>query len=48
MATCTWGARVVAPSTGRVMEVLTDQPGVQFYTGNFLNGTFKGHGDRLT
>jgi aldose 1-epimerase len=38
------GARVVAPSTGRVMEVLTDQPGVQFYTGNFLNGTFKGHG----
>lgn len=40
------GARVVAPSTGRVMEVLTDQPGVQFYTGNFLNGTFKGHGDQ--
>jgi aldose 1-epimerase len=38
------GARVVAPATGRVMEVLTDQPGVQFYTGNFLNGTFKGHG----
>lgn len=30
------------PSTGRVMEVLTDQPGVQFYTGNFLDGTLKG------
>ncbi len=40
------GARVVAPASGRVMEVLTDQPGVQFYTGNFLNGTFRGHGGR--
>ena len=24
------------------MEVLTDQPGLQFYSGNFLNGTIKG------
>lgn len=40
------GAKVVAPSSGRVMEVLTDQPGVQFYTGNFLDATFNGHGDR--
>lgn len=31
-------ARVEEPTTGRVMEVLTDQPGVQFYSGNFLDG----------
>jgi aldose 1-epimerase len=35
-------ARVSEPSTGRVMEVYTDQPGVQFYTGNFLDGTITG------
>ncbi len=29
-------ARVAAPASGRSMEVWTDQPGVQFYTGNFL------------
>jgi aldose 1-epimerase len=29
-------ARVVAPSSGRVLEVWTTEPGVQFYTGNFL------------
>lgn len=32
------GAEVHEPSTGRVMEMLTTQPGVQFYTGNFLSG----------
>jgi aldose 1-epimerase len=38
-------ARVVEPVSGRVMEVFTDQPGVQFYTGNFLDGTLTGkHG----
>lgn len=37
-------ARVVDPGSGRVMEVSTTQPGVQFYTGNFLNGTDKGGG----
>jgi aldose 1-epimerase len=37
-------ARVVDPSSGRVMEVLTTQPGVQFYTGNHLDGTIKGKG----
>lgn len=31
-------ATVVDPETGRVMTVSTDQPGIQFYTGNFLNG----------
>lgn len=35
-------ARVEDPSTGRVLEVLTDQPGVQFYSGNFLDGTIHG------
>ncbi|HVL26202.1 MAG TPA: aldose epimerase family protein [Thermomicrobiales bacterium] len=35
-------ARVVEPTTGRVMEVSTTEPGVQFYTGNFLDGTFAG------
>ena len=32
-------ARVVEPTTGRVMEVWSDQPGIQFYSGNFLDGT---------
>ncbi len=41
----TLAARVYEPSTGRVMEVSTTQPGVQFYTGNFLDGTVTGkHG----
>lgn len=39
-------ATVYDPSTGRFMEVFTDQPGVQFYCGNFLNGTLKGHGGK--
>ncbi|HPC25913.1 MAG TPA: hypothetical protein PK410_00130 [Paludibacteraceae bacterium] len=30
------------PSTGIQMRVITDQPGVQFYGGNFLNGTERG------
>ncbi len=35
-------ARVEEKTTGRILEVLTDQPGVQFYTGNFLDGSVKG------
>ncbi|UAK26654.1 galactose mutarotase [Sphingomonas nostoxanthinifaciens] len=35
-------ARVEDPETGRVMEVLSDQPGLQFYSGNFLDGTITG------
>jgi len=35
-------ARVEESSSGRVLEVLTDQPGVQFYTSNNLDGTIKG------
>ena len=30
------------PGTGRVMEVWTTEPGMQFYTGNFLDGTLTG------
>jgi aldose 1-epimerase len=37
-------ARVEEPSSGRVMEVWTTQPGIQFYTGNFLDGSIKGKG----
>ena len=35
-------ARVYEPTSGRVLEVSTTQPGVQFYTGNFLDGTVTG------
>ena len=35
---------VYEPVSGRMLEVLTDQPGMQLYTGNFLDGTKKGHG----
>ena len=35
-------AKAYDPSTGRTLEVLTDQPGIQFYTGNFLDGTLTG------
>ena len=37
-------ARVRDPSTGRVLEIDTDQPGLQVYTGNKLTGAFAGHG----
>jgi len=32
------------PSSGRVLKVMTDQPGIQFYSGNFLDGSVKGKG----
>jgi aldose 1-epimerase len=35
-------ARVTDPISGRVMEVWSDEPGLQFYTGNFLNGSLTG------
>jgi aldose 1-epimerase len=35
-------ARLVDPKTGRTLDVSTTQPGVQFYTGNFLDGTIRG------
>lgn len=40
-------ARVVEPSTGRGLEVWTTEPGMQFYTGNFLDGTITGKGGKV-
>ncbi|XP_039995926.1 aldose 1-epimerase [Xiphias gladius] len=37
-------ARVCHPASGRVLEVFTSQPGVQFYTANFLDGSMTGKG----
>ena len=37
-------ARVYEPTSGRVMEVHTTEPGIQFYTGNFLDGSMTGKG----
>ena len=37
-------AKVLDPKTGRSLEVHTTEPGVQFYTGNFLDGTLVSHG----
>src|SRR5437763_6162792 len=37
-------AEAYEPTTGRVLRVSTTQPGIQFYTGNFLDGTLQGKG----
>jgi aldose 1-epimerase len=37
-------AEAYDPSSGRVLQVLTTEPGIQFYSGNFLDGTVKGKG----
>jgi aldose 1-epimerase len=39
-----WIARLEDPKSGRVMEVLTMEPGVQLYTGNFLDGSLVSNG----
>jgi aldose 1-epimerase len=39
-------AKVTDPESGRIMEVFTDQPGMQFYTGNFLDGSIIGKGGK--
>lgn len=39
-------ARVTEPTTGRVLEVESTEPGVQFYSGNFLDGTLVGKSGR--
>jgi len=39
-------ARVTEPVTGRTMDALTTEPGVQLYTANFLDGTLKGKGGK--
>jgi len=38
---------VYEPVSGRVLEVITDQPGMQLYTGNFLTGKQTGHGGKV-
>jgi aldose 1-epimerase len=40
-------AEVWDPGSGRLLKVYTDQPGIQFYTGNFLDGTLKGKRGKL-
>ena len=40
-------AHVVEPITGRTLEIQTTEPGVQFYSGNFLDGTLTGKGGRV-
>jgi aldose 1-epimerase len=40
-------AEVFEPTSGRVLEVLTTEPGIQFYSGNFLDGTARGRGGQL-
>lgn len=40
--TLRWAATVTEPVSGRSMQVYTTQPGVQLYTGNFLDGSFTG------
>ena len=37
-------ARLYEPNSGRVLEILTTQPGIQFYSGNFLDGSLTGKG----
>jgi aldose 1-epimerase len=39
-------AELYDPGSGRVLKVRTDQPGIQFYSGNFLNGSVKGKGEK--
>jgi aldose 1-epimerase len=43
----TLAARVTERGSGIVMEVFTTEPGVQFYTGNFLNGSVSGKGGKV-
>lgn len=40
-------ARVVDPESGRVMEISTVEPGIQFYSGNFLDGSIAGKGGQV-
>jgi aldose 1-epimerase len=44
--TLTLAAKVHEPTTGRAMAVYTTEPGIQFYSGNFLDGTLIGKGGK--
>jgi len=37
-----WAAKLLDPSSGRELTILTTEPGIQFYSGNFLDGTLYG------
>lgn len=39
-----FAARLTDPKSGRTLEISTTEPGLQFYSGNFLDGTYKGKG----
>lgn len=41
------GARLADPKSGRVLEILTEQPGIQFYAGNFIDGTTIGKSGKI-
>jgi len=43
----TLAAEVYEPTTGRVMEIHTTEPGIQFYSGNFLDGAITGKGGQV-
>jgi aldose 1-epimerase len=40
-------ATIEEPVSGRIVEISSTQPGVQFYSGNFLDGTIKGKGGKI-
>ncbi|MCM1076501.1 MAG: galactose mutarotase [Bacteroides sp.] len=40
-------AQLYSPSTGITLDVLTDEPGIQVYTGNFLDGTITGKNEKV-
>jgi len=42
-----WAATVVEPQSGRILEVYTNEPGMQFYGGNFLNGSDMGKSGKM-
>ena len=42
----TWRPSLVDPSSGRRLTILTEEPGIQFYSGNFLDGTLYGTSGR--
>ena len=43
----TLAAEAYEPKSGRVLQILTDEPGIQFYTGNFLDGSITGKGGKV-
>ena len=45
--TLSHAARLVDPVSGRAIDVSTTEPGIQFYAGNFLDGTIKGKGGQV-